>query len=115
MEVLFFVLVTTALMSIPIWGMLVFIRKTYFWDYGISFYGIIPWVVLTYFNIGGVSLTNAFLEPIYINGIAICLVLIRFFLSKYTKTSNKFMSIISILLVIVFAILIKFIIPTLPE
>jgi len=115
MEVLLFILALTMFMSIPIWGMLVFMKKAYFWDYGISFYGVIPWIILTYCNTGGVSLTNAFLEPVFINGMAICLVLIRFLLSKYTKTSNRFMSVISIILVIVCSIFMKFIIPTLPE
>ena len=115
MEILIFILVVTTLMSIPIWLMLIFIKNAYFWEYGISFYGVVFWSILTYFNIGGGSLTNAFLEPIFINFVAILLVFLRFLLSKYARISSKQMSAISIILVVLFSVLIKFAIPILPE
>lgn len=115
MGIVIFILLMTLVLSIPVWLLLTRLKKIYFWDYGISFYGVILWIVLTFFYVGGQSLTNAVLEPFYINIFSILIILIRFFLSKKVKVDNKMISVIGIILVIGFALLLKILIPTLPE
>ena len=115
MEVILLIFVITTIFSIPAWTLLWFAKKSYFWDYGISYYGAAVWILLTYLNVGGQSLTNVLLETAYLNLFAILMALVRLLIYKFAKISNKTISVISIILVILFVVGLKLLVPTLSE
>lgn len=117
MELAIPILFYTALWSIPVWLILRQLKISYWWDYGIVFYAVIIWMLLGgYFEIGGQSLTNVALEYGCILLFSIFITLTRFLLYKFANIKfNKTVSVICIMLVIGFAILLRLIMPTLPE
>lgn len=117
MEIIVGILFNAILFSIPVWFILRQLQISYWWDYGISLYAIIVWLLLIgYFEIGGQSLTNVALECGGILLFSIFITLTRFLLYKFTNMNfNKTVSIICIMLVICFAVLLRLFMPTLPE
>lgn len=117
MDIVVGILIYTIPSSIPIWLILQKLKISYWWDYGISFYGMITWfVLLAYFDIGAQSLTNVALECGGILFFSILITTFRYFLYKWTNIRfNKTISVVCILLVISFAVLLRLYMPTLSE
>jgi hypothetical protein len=88
----------------------------YKWDYGTPFYGTICWVLLISFDIGAiVSLSNLVVETFWIGIASIASPWIRVAFPGKNKKTFLLSSVFSLIIPITVAVLIRLLMPTLPE
>lgn len=114
-----FFLVPTIILSIPAWVICKKHGCLFWWEIGLPIYGMIFWLLCMLFfriiDFKGESLVNLYVEPFIVAALSLLIVYIKpFVLSKFFE-NQKLLSFLCIVSLCVLILLMRLIIPALPE
>lgn len=104
----------SAVISIPAWNQCIRQEKFFWWDYGITVYPLLLWLLLVYFRVGAQSLANV-VELVAISIGVVIVGYLRAYLFNKVMSSAYQISMISIGLLFLLTIVLRLAMPRIPE